>query len=143
MSQKGEIDFSRAVIEAFRKRNRALSRRGASVECTPVKEIVDGRESEVGRADINIEYRVDAARVVLRLQIWDDRWLRLDVRRSSKSGWVWESTNEGRFVSPGGARDLVSQVEETLSASYLPAADVPRAISTIWSRFLAIGLRTV
>jgi hypothetical protein len=143
MAQNGEVDFSSAVLEAFQKRQRAFSRRGAPVECTPVKEIVDGRESEIGRTDVRIEFRVDRARITLRLQVWGDRWVWVDARRSAKFGWVWESTSEGRFVSPGGARDLVAHVEETLSAAHLPIADVPRAISAIWSRCLAVGLRSV
>jgi hypothetical protein len=143
MAPKGDIAFSRAVMEAFRKRNRALSRRGATVECTPVKEIVDGRESDIGRTNVHIVYRVERAKVSLRVEVWDDRWVWVDARRSSKSGWVWESTIKGRFVSPGGARDVVAFAEQTLSAANLPAAEVPRAISAIWSQCLAGELRSV
>ena len=135
--RKSEGDFSQAVIEAFRKRNRAISRRGAAVECTPVKEIEDGIESLIGRTDVSIKCRGGGARISIRLIVWGDRWVWIDARRSSKSGWVWESTNEGRFTSEGGARDLVTYAEATLSAVHLPTADVPRAIAAIWSKSLA------
>ena len=75
-----------------------------------------GASPEIGRTDVSIRYRVHGASVSLRLAVWDDRWVWVDARRSSKSGWVWESTTEGRFVSAGGARDLVAHAEETLSA---------------------------
>lgn len=143
MDQKVEGDLSHAVRLAFRKRSRALSRRGATVECTPVKEVVDGRDSELGRTDVSIEYRVERANVSLRLCVWGDGWVWVDARRSSKSGWVWESTSEGRFVSQNGAGDIVVHVEETLGACHLPVAEVPRAISAIWSRCLSVGLRSV
>jgi hypothetical protein len=135
--RKGEGDFSQEVIEAFRRRNRAISRRGATVECTPVKEIEDGIESLIGRTDVSIKYRGRGERISIRLIVWGDRWVWIDARRSSKSGWVWESTNEGRFISEGGARDLVTYAEATLSAAHLPAADVARAIAAIWSKSLA------
>ena len=136
-----EHDFSRAVLNAFRKRFRALSRRGATVECTPVKEIVNGRESERGRTDIRIAYRVEGARVELRLHVWGDRWVWVDARRASKAGWIWEFTSEGRFISQNGARNLVARAEETMDASFLPAADVSPTMSAIWSKCLAVGPR--
>ena len=83
-------DFSVALIEALRKRSKALSRRGTKVECTPVKEIVDGQEFERGRTDLTITYRVEGAHVELRVHAWGDRWIWVDARRSSKAGWVWQ-----------------------------------------------------
>jgi len=55
MDQNDENDFAAAVRLAFHKRHKALSRRGATVECTPVKEIVDGHESDVGRTDVGFD----------------------------------------------------------------------------------------
>ena len=143
MDQNDENDFAAAVRLAFLKRNKALSRRGATVECTPVKEIVDGHESDVGRTDVRIAYRVQGARISLRLTAWGDRWVWVDARRSSKLGWAWESTSKGRFFAPDEARDLVARVEETLSACHLPVGDVPRAISAIWSECLAVEIPVV
>ena len=135
-------DFSVALREAVRKRSKALSREG-KVECIPVKEIVDGKESELGRTDLTIRYRVEGALVQLAVHAWGDRWVWVDVRRSSKAGWVWQYTNEGRFISPGGARGLVELIEKTIGCSYLEASDVSRAIAAIWSKCLAVGPRPV
>lgn len=136
-------DFSRAVLDAFRKRSKSISRRGASLEYTPVKEITNGRESDRSRTDVTIAYRVDGAPVKLRVRAWGDRWVWVDARRVSKSGWVWEFTSEGRLLPSSAARDLVSRTEETMDASFLPVSDVSRTISAIWSKCLATGPRRV
>jgi hypothetical protein len=136
-------DFSAALLEALRKRSKALSRRGAMVECRPVKEIVDRQESVLGRTDLTIRYRVEGAHVQLRVRAWGDRWIWVDARRSSKAGWVWEYTNEGRFISPSGAGGLVELVEQTMNCAHLAASEVSRAVAAIWSKCLAIGPRRV
>ena len=133
-------DFSQEVLTAFRRRSKAISHKGATLHAIPVKEIVDGRESKLSRSDVELIYRIDSARVMLRIHTWADRWVWVDARRSSKSGWVWESTSEGRFSSPGGARDLVAYAEATLSAAHLSATDAPQAISAIWSKCLTSKL---
>jgi hypothetical protein len=113
------------------------------IEATPVKEIADGKESARGRVDVDIGFRVDGARIFLRIHIWDDRWVWIDARRSSKSGWVWEFTREGRFTSPAGARGVVANAEATMDAAFLSADQVPNAMSAIWSKSLATGPRLV
>ena len=81
-------------------------------------------------------------RVQLRVQVWGDRWVWVDASRYSKSGWVWEFTSEGRFVSPNGARSLVEHAEAMIIASHKkPAAEVPQAMHDIWSKSLAVGPR--
>jgi hypothetical protein len=138
-----DMDFALEALAAFKKRTRAISRRGAEIECGPVKEIVNGVESERSRVDIEIAYRVDAARVKLRLHVWGDRWVWVDARRQSKAGWVWEFTMDGRFISPQGARDLVARAEATISASHLPQAELLTTMSSLWSKCLASGPKRI
>jgi len=140
---KADTDFAQAVLDAFRKRSKAISRLAARPECTPVKEVINGRESQLGRTDIEIRYQLRGAWVDLRFHVWGDRWVWVDARSSSKSGWVWEFTIEGRFISPGGARDLVARAEETISASYKSTDDIPQAMSAIWATCLATGPQRV
>jgi hypothetical protein len=140
---KSTDDFADAVLEAFRKRSRAFARRGAPVECTPVKEIVNGHESEIGRTDVRIVTRVGGTRVRVSLNVWGNRRVWVDARRASKSGWVWEYTAEGRLISRSDERDLVARTENTLNAAYLPDSDVCRAMDAIWSACLASGPRRV
>jgi hypothetical protein len=138
------VDFSVALLEALRKRSKALSRRGATIECSPVKELVDGRESGLGRTDVTIRYRRgEGPDVQLRVHAWGDRWVWVDARRNSKAGWMWEYTNEGRFILPGGARGLVELIERTMDCAHLAASDVVRAIAALWSRCLAVGPRPI
>ena len=140
---KSTLNFADAVLQAFRKRSRSIGRRGASLECTPVKEVVNGHESDIGRTDVRIAHRVAGARVELRLNVWGNRRVWVDARRSSKSGWVWEYTAEGRLVPSCDERDLVTRTEQTLDAAYLTDSEVSRAMDAIWSACLASGPRRV
>ena len=135
------MDFAHSVRDSFKKRSRALSRRGAVVDCTPVKEIIDGEESLENRLDVTISYRVDGARVSMRLKVWADRWVWFDARCASKLGWVWSHTAEGRFISDNGARDLVARAEKAMDASHLEIKKVEAEMERIWSTNLATGPR--
>ena len=132
-------DFSQSALEAFRKRSKALARRGAALECLPVKEIVDGRESERARIDVGLSFRDGGSSVSFRIHVWSDRWVWVDARRSSKSGWTWEFTREGRFSGIDGARGLVELAEKSMDASFLSNEDVSPALSRLWTKHLATG----
>jgi hypothetical protein len=87
--------------------------------------------------DINLSYGGPAAKVMLRVMIWDDRSVWVDVRRSSKKGWVWAVTAQGRFVGSRGAEDLVADIEATLGFPHAP--DPSGDIAKIWKAHLASG----
>ena len=135
-----DADFSIAVQNAFFKRAKAISRRGANIEIQAIRELLDAK-SERSRTDATITYRVDGAHVQLRVRAWEDRWVWIDIRRRSKVGWVWEYTGEGRFISSKGARGLVEHAEETMAASFLAVEKLPAAIERLWSKCLALGPR--
>jgi hypothetical protein len=137
------VDFTVDVIESLKKRSRAIRHRGATVEWCRVQEIEEGRHRDIGRVDIDVAYRVRSARVSFRLIVWGDRQIWVDVRRASKVGWVWAVTLEGRFVSANGARDLVERIEQTLSASWGDAEEIPSMIGAVWSKSLAKGPRAL
>ena len=136
-------DFSSAVLEALRKRMKAIKRKGVDVHLQPVKEVVDGRESDRGRLDVDLAYRVQSAKVRVRIKVWGDRWIWLDARRSSKAGWVWEYTVDGRLLPSYSASDLVKLAEQTIATAYLPDDSVARAIASVWTKCLARGPQPV
>jgi hypothetical protein len=80
IAQSEALPFSDEVEKACAKRRRAIAYRGADIECLPVKEIVDGRESPDGRTDLEISFRVRGAPVRLRLHAWD----------TGGCGWTFE-----------------------------------------------------
>lgn len=135
--------FPDEVTLAFGKRRRALASRGLRVEQTPVREIVDGRESDRKRIDMELVYRVDGGRVRFRLHVWSDRWVWIDMRRASKTGWVWEFTAEGRVMPNVSGRDLVMRAEESVDASFLVESEVPKKLCAIWSSAIASGPRAI
>lgn len=134
-------DFTREFAEALRRRAKAITYRGAKIECIPVKEIVDGKESDIRRVDLKLSYRVVRVPVKLQLHVWDDRWVWVDVRQSSRIGWAWEYTAEGRFLSSNGARDLIGRLEKTIDATWAAHKDAKKSVDEIWSKCLATGPR--
>lgn len=141
--RKRHEDFAAEVGKTFKRRTKAIAYRGARVDCVPVKEIVDGKLSDRGRTDVSITYRVNGARIQLRLHVWGDRWVWVDVRRISKHGWTWAYTAEGRFLSSNGARALVDRVAKTMDATWNAESQVPNSLAEIWSKCLAVGPRSL
>lgn len=139
--RRKQRDFAQDVAEAFRRRTKAITRRGAKVECVPVKEIVDGQESDIGRVDLGIAYRISGSPVQLRVHVWGDRWVWVDCRSGSKSGWLWTHTAEGRFVSSKGPRGVIERLEKTIDATWSAPQDVVKSVADIWSKCLATGPR--
>jgi hypothetical protein len=142
-SHKPIRDFSEEVAAAVQKRSRSIKHRGAKLESSRVKEIHDGDAKDSHRLDIDISHRVASRSVLCRLIVWDDRWVWVDVRRSSKSGWVWSTTIEGRFVGAGGAREVVQNIEKTIDAAWRPDETAGQEVERIWTASLARGPKVV
>lgn len=139
-----EQGFSCDALAAFRRRAKSIKHSGASIEFIPVTEGTDGEESPNGRLEVTIYQPVaQSKRAVIRVHIWDDRWLWVDGRLPSKTGWRWHFTTEGRFVSPGGAEHLVAMVERMLVVSGLSGDSVSTEMQLIWERNLAKGPKPI
>jgi hypothetical protein len=133
-------DFVSEFAFALHKRAKAIKHRGVKIESQRVKEIKNGVESPIARLDVKLTYRIEQ-RVTLTVAVWPDRWIWVDARRSSKRGWLWASTLEGRFLARAGAPDLVRHIEATLDASHGPHDHVPHKIAAVWAGSLAHGPR--
>ena len=79
--------------------------------------------------------------MLLRVHAWEDRWLWIDARHSSKLGWLWEFNTEGRLLPPPSPTAVITRIEAMMDVAHQPPADVPRLMSAIWTHALARGLR--
>jgi len=136
-------NFPRTLNEAFAARRRAIRFVGAQLESVVTPDAADARGCEQERGETMLAFRVDGRSVILRVHAWEDRWLWIDARHSSKRGWVWEFSMQGRLLPAAGARGIVTKVEEMMRAAHLPAAEVTKSMATIWARTLAAGPKRV
>jgi hypothetical protein len=127
------MQFTEDVLASLKRRSKAIKHRGALVAFDRLKEVDAGTERKSNRMDVKVSY----AAVNLRVVTWDDRWVWMDVRRSSKRGWIWSVTTEGRFVGVNGAPDLVQSIEATLDMAH--EQDPRSRIASLWKAQLAQG----
>jgi len=131
------------VARAYRKRSKAISRRGVDLKIESVKEVVEGQESDTGRIDITLSFRLRGKPATFRLHVWGDRWIWIDARRPSKNGWLWEYTTEGRITDVNDLPRLVERSEQSLDAAHLDDQEVAKRLREIWSTSLASTPRIV
>jgi hypothetical protein len=131
---KSENAALSALLDAIRKRSRALSHKCNVTECERVVELKDGEEHE--RIELRLQQRSRSA-LKLTFWMWDDRWCWFDARRGSKSGWTFEWTYEGRLSGDLSGRDLVDAIERTHEL-IATDADVT-SLNAIWRPMLMRG----
>jgi hypothetical protein len=131
------------VQAAFVRRRKPIKHHGVSIEWKAAIEAGNDREAQMARIDVDLSYRAGGQRILLRLIAWDDRWIWLDARRSTKRGWAWSCTVEGRFFAAVGARELVARLERTIVVTYGSSAEVPALMRRLWRDCLATGPRLI
>ena len=127
------------LLEALRKRSRAIKHKGVQVAIERVIEEADGEKRERLEIDCRLGKRQQA-----RLFVWDDRALWVHAAEAiPKSGWKFQFTDSGRYVGTADARMLVSALEATWAAMYeMAPADIGR-LASIWTPLLAKGPKLV
>src|SRR4051812_19467133 len=95
------------------KRSKAIKYQGAQLAF----QRCDEPRGEPAYVGVQISFPVEARTVSVRLKAWADRWIWLDARRSTKRGWAWSVTLDGRLIASDLAGDLVQQLEATIAAS--------------------------
>ena len=129
-----QSEFLESVALAFRKRRKALSHRASSADLAKVYELVDGEKIE--RLEIHLP-KYD--NVLLRLHAWPDKLVWLDARRSSKEGWIWSWTHEGRLLGAHKAPEVIRALEDTLGLLFEMNASRTQELCSPWDRLLAQG----
>ena len=138
MTPVSEEDYLQQVETVLLKRAKAIRYGGAEFNWHRVA-TAGASEDEPSRVQIDITYRVDSRPVRLRAVVWNDRWCWLDARRSTKTGWSWSATLEGRFVGKGGAGTLIRKIEETMDITFKRNEHLPSLITKAWQSVLAQG----
>jgi hypothetical protein len=77
----------------------------------------------------------------VRFRIWQDRWCWFDARRSSKQGWVFEWTSNGRLVGGLSAPELVTTIEKAYDLAH--ADDAAQRLEALWLPVLMRGPRRI
>lgn len=135
------LDFARDVASCLAKRSKAIKHRGARVELHLAE--AKPPDDPSASVEISVSYAVQGATVRLRVIAWDDRWIWVDARRSTKQGWAWSVTCQGRFLDQSGPSGVIRRVEESLSATRNPDDAIPSLVKEIWADCLAQGPRSV
>lgn len=131
-----ESAFINDVLEALRKRQKAIKYKVRDITCEKVIE-----RDEVDREKMEITIR-PLRRAAIRLFIWDDRWAWVDCRLGTKKGWAWQWTTDGRLLGSIDGRMVVSLLEQTIDAA-ATADNGTSVFADVWSTKLARGLRLV
>lgn len=134
MSPPRESTFLGDLLSSLTRRRKAIRRRVRTLRFERMSDAIDGSEL----AKVEIECDLLASRTVLRLNAWDDRWVWFDARRSSKTGWVWQFTAEGRLLGNQLTRELVAAFEASIGAQ-----GSEEDLRAIWAPILARGPRRV
>ena len=131
--------FLHSVLASLKKRSKAIKHSVKSLRCERVIE-KDG-SSIIEKLEIDVlKYCALPRNLSLRAFVWEDRWIWLDYRVPSKTGWVWEWTYDGKFLGHDGRR-FVEAFEASFHASRGCDADATAGRSKLWKPLLARGPR--
>ncbi|MGA7713873.1 MAG: hypothetical protein WCA81_18415 [Rhizomicrobium sp.] len=133
-----ESEFLEGLAFAFRKRRKSLSHRASGAECVKVYELVGDERME--RLEI---YLPKYGKVMLRLHAWPDRKIWLDARQSTKKGWAWAWTREGRLLGSSGAPEAIAALETTFDRLFEMTSSRTNELSEPWATLIANGPKPV
>lgn len=130
------VDF----LESLRRRHRALKHKLHSIECERVFEEVDGVKSE--RIDLRLQRFASSQSLVLRVQLWPDRWAWVDAREGGRNGWTLEWNFQGRAAGRITGQQFVAALEETLHELNSGVVNHDK-LGHIWAPILLVGPRSI
>lgn len=130
-------EFLEEMLAGLRKRRKAIKHQNTEIKCERCFETIDGERFE--KLEIDFEYRSIEKRVHLRVLIWSDRMIWIDIRSWRKPHWEWSWTDEGRFLANFPGREFIDAVEKTLSLSVAMVPSNTVEFQNLWSPMLAKG----
>ena len=131
--------FLSDVLEALRRRRRALKHQNALPEIERIIEIEEGVAQE--RLEIRMAPR---KRQRLGLIVRQDRTIRVQATESiAKAGWKFEFADQGRLVAQTDGRAFVAALEASLSAMFEMTADQMDRLERVWNPLIAKGPRSL
>lgn len=141
MFPKCENAFIADLIVSVQRRRKAIAYRVRVLRCDKVIE----RNGDVEQEKLEIELHVRAsARVcVVRLFIWEDRWVFVDARVGSKHGWKWEWTRKGKLLGSVNGRSLAEALERTIDFAPSMSTAETHLLDGVWIRMFGAEPRLV
>lgn len=137
MLPTSDDDFLSEILESIRKRARPIKYQVNSFSCTKVVE----KDNTVVRE--KLELRLDTkgvqGKVTLRVHLWQDGWLWVDVRLAKSRKLVKEWTHEGRFLRQLGGAALVRSIEATIAVVSSNQQFGVAELTDEWSRVVSRG----
>jgi hypothetical protein len=92
--------------------------------------------------DLTFWRRGTGAGLRIHLKVWQDRWVWIDARESSKKGWKWFRTFDGRLAGGMTGSELLNAV--LLFNEMLPPAEQKvDSSATFWTETVLRGPRSV
>jgi len=135
--------FLEEIVSALRKRSKALKHKTSRISIDRIYEVNDDERCE--KLELNID-PILPKKCNCEVFIWEDRWIWLDVRKGSKTGWIWEWGIEGRVLDVSG-RDILLRIEEMLSKLKRLDADKKEQnesiLNNVWSGIIATELKEI
>lgn len=132
MFPKFENAFIAELIDSVQKRRKAIAYRVRELRCDKVIERSGDAEQE--KLEIEFHVRASARGCVVRLFIWEDRWVFVDARVGSKHGWKWEWTREGKLLGSVNGRSLVEALERTIDFAPSMSTAETHLLDGVWIR---------
>jgi len=106
-----ESKFLKQVVESFQRRSKSIKNKVLTYSCEKIIETNDGNREE--KLELRFAFYGPPGFSVS-CDIWEDRWLWVDVRQSSKNGWIFEWQHEGR-VGATSTKQLAESLINTIS----------------------------
>lgn len=130
-----------AIVDAFRRRHRAISSK--IMQLLVERVIENDRGEKLEKIEVTYRRRRPGKSPVIRLHVWSDRWAWVDAREAAKAGWRWEWTGEGRISRDDVGQAVVRAFESTIGEAGMDVSDIQRNLAAIWSPLLAKGPATL
>lgn len=109
-----ESPFLQGIVSALQKRSKSIKHGVSKFSCERVRESSDEISQEIVELSFD---QISPQSTRIRVHLWDDRWLWVDVRQASKNGWVFEWRHEGR-VGDTDPTVVVNAVLQTVRGHY-------------------------
>ena len=124
-------------MDSLRRRSKSIKHSVSLYECERVREKMDDCVYE--KAELYFEF-LGGRPFRISFNIWDDRWIWIDVRRSAKRGWAFEWQHQGRVGSVP-PRELAASIVDTLMkpSYYEEPADLAADLDELWGTVAVNG----
>lgn len=133
------MQFLEQIEHSFFERRSFWKRKRARIS---IQQRIDG-DCELKKVEIVVRSMPQLSRSLLQIHIWEDRWIWIDAREISKSGWLWEWTNEGRPSPSLFGKPLISKFEQSFDEMSHAGTDIKLRLDRIWAGKLADGPKRV